>query len=132
MFEKQKIEVYLRKLKLDEKEFQINIYKMEENILNLDPIRFTERLLDENQSKAHFENKVNNVPENEEMKAENALRKSKSSHLNEDNSLSSRFMRGFQQDVEIDNNISLNKLKMITGLKPCIKIPGKNLAFEII
>ena len=66
------------------------------------------------------------------MKAENALRKSKSLHLNEDNSLSSRFMRGFKQDVEIDNNISLNKLKMITGLKPCIKIPGKNLAFEII
>ena len=41
-------------------------------------------------------------------------------------------MRGFQQDVEIDNDISLNKLKMITGLKPCVKIPGKNIAFEII
>ena len=49
---------------------------MDVNILNLEPIRFIERLSDENKSKAHFEHKVNKVPESALEKAENALRKS--------------------------------------------------------
>ena len=78
------------------------------------------RLLDENKSKVHFIHKVNKVPKSKEEEIDNDLSKRNSSNLNDDNSLSSRFMRAFQQDVEVDNNISLNKLKMITGLKSCM------------
>ena len=57
------------------------------------------RLLDENKSKVHFNHKVNKVPKSEEEEIDNELSKSNYSNLNDDNSLSSRFMRAFQQDV---------------------------------